>query len=54
MIAVWAMSFEPHAILKYVNLIDFLLKLISKDHVIVIMEFPDWVQVLKSTIHSLQ
>ena len=30
---------------KYVNLIAFHWKLISKDHVVVIMEFPDWVQV---------
>ena len=27
---------------KCVNLIAFLLKLISKEHVVVIMEFPDW------------
>ena len=30
---------------KFVNLIAFLQKLISKEHVVVIMEFPDWVQV---------
>ena len=30
---------------KFVSLIGFLLKLISKEHVVVIMEFPDWVQV---------
>ena len=30
---------------KFVNLIAFLQKLISKEHVFVIMEFPDWVQV---------
>ena len=30
---------------KFVNLIAFLKKLISKEHVVVIMEFPDWVQV---------
>ena len=29
---------------KYVNLIAFLQKLISKEHVVVIMEFSDWVQ----------
>ena len=33
--------------LKYVNLIAFLQKLISKEHEVVIMEFPDWVQVKK-------
>ena len=27
---------------KFVNLIAFLKKLISKEHVDVIMEFPDW------------
>ena len=32
---------------EYVNLIAFLEKLISKEHVVVIMEFPDWVQVKK-------
>ena len=32
---------------KYINLIAFLQKLISKEHVVVIMEFPDWVQVIK-------
>ena len=31
--------------LKFVNLIAFLWKLISKEHVVVIKEFPDWVQV---------
>ena len=30
---------------KFVNLIAFLYKLISKEHVVVIMEFSDWVQV---------
>ena len=30
---------------KFVNLIVFLQKLILKEHVVVIMEFPDWVQV---------
>ena len=30
---------------KFVNLVAFLQKLISKEHVVVIMEFPDWVQV---------
>ena len=30
---------------KFVDLIAFLQKLISKEHVVVIMEFPDWVQV---------
>ena len=29
---------------KFVNLIAFLQKLILKEHVVVIMEFPDWVQ----------
>ena len=32
---------------KYVDLIAFLEKLISKEHVVVIMKFPDWVQVKK-------
>ena len=32
---------------KYVNLIAFLKKLISKEHIVVIMEIPDWVQVEK-------
>ena len=31
--------------LKFVSLIAVLQKLISKEHVVVIMEFPDWVQV---------
>ena len=31
--------------LKFVNLIAFLQKLILKEHVVVIIEFPDWVQV---------
>ena len=35
---------------KYVNLIAFLHKLISKEHVFVIMEFPDWIQVKKYAI----
>ena len=30
---------------KFVNLSAFLQKLISKEHVVVIMEFPDYVQV---------
>ena len=30
---------------KFVNLITFLQKLIAKEHVVAIMEFPDWVQV---------
>ena len=30
---------------KFVNLITSLQKLISKEHVVVIMEFPDWIQV---------
>ena len=30
---------------KFVNLIAFLHKLISKEHVVVIMEFPDWAPV---------
>ena len=32
---------------KYVNLIAFLWKLISKEHVVVILEFLDWVQAKK-------
>ena len=30
---------------KFINLIGFLQKFISKEQVVVIMEFPDWVQV---------
>ena len=30
---------------KFVNFIAFLQKLISKEHIVVDMEFPDWVQV---------
>ena len=30
---------------KFVNFDRFSLKLISKEHVVVIMEFPDWVEV---------
>ena len=37
---------------KYVNLIAFLKKLISKEHVVVVMESPDWVQVKKTKICS--
>ena len=37
---------------KYANLIDFLQKLISKKHVIVIMEFPDWIQVKMKILGS--
>ena len=37
--------FEPCEMLKFVNLIAFLWKLISKEQVAVIMGFPDWVQV---------
>ena len=37
--------FESRAVPKFVNLIAFLWKLISKEHVVVIIEFPDWVQV---------
>ena len=38
---------------KYVSLIAFLQKLISKEHVIVIMEFPDWVQVKKYLLYLI-
>ena len=41
------MIFESRALPKFVNLITFLQKLISKEHVVVIMEFPDWVQFIK-------
>ena len=43
----WSLGgdFESRAIPKFVNLIAFLQKLISKEHVVVIMEFPDWLQV---------
>ena len=37
--------FKSRAMTKFVNLIAFLQKLISKEHVVVIMELPDWVQV---------
>ena len=43
--------FETRAMPKFVNLIAFLWKLISKEHVVVIMEFPDWVQVNNSNLH---
>ena len=36
---------------KFVNLIAFLQKLILKEHVVVIMEFPDWVQVKMKILH---
>ena len=35
---------ESCAMPKHVNLISFLQNLISKEHTVVIMEFPDWVQ----------
>ena len=38
-------DFESRAMQKYVDLITFLQKLISKQYVVVIMEFADWVQV---------
>ena len=44
--SLWAI-FESRTMPKYVNLIAFLQKLISKEHVAVIMEFPDWIQVKK-------
>ena len=34
---------------KFVNLIAVLWKLISKEHVVVIMEYSDWAQVKKYT-----
>ena len=34
-----------HAEIFFISLIAFQKKLISKEHVVVIMEFPDWVQV---------
>ena len=37
---------------KFVNFIAFLYKLISKEHVVVIMEFPDWVQVRKNILYK--
>ena len=48
---------DSYTMQKYVNMIALLYKLISKEHVIVIMEFPDWVQVKNiyysntSTVH---
>ena len=41
------MILESRTMQKYVNLIVLLEKLISKEHVVVIMKFPDWVQVKK-------
>ena len=38
-------DFESRAMPKFDNLIAFLQKLISKEQVAIIMEFPDWVQV---------
>ena len=40
-------DFESRTMQKYVNWIAFLQKLISKEHVVVIMEFPDRIQVKK-------
>ena len=37
---------------KFVNLISFLEKLISKEQVVVIMEFPDWVQVKMKILYK--
>ena len=37
--------------LKYVDFIAFLQKIILKEHVVVIMEFPDWVQVKKNILY---
>ena len=37
---------------KFVNLTAFLQKLISKEHVVVIMEFPDWVQVEMKILYA--
>ena len=38
---------------KFVNLIAFLQKLISKEHIVVITEFPDWVQVKMKILYLL-
>ena len=38
---------------KYVNLITFLLRLISKEHVVVITEFSDWVKIYIYYISTL-
>ena len=38
---------------KFVNLIAVLKKLISKEHVVVIMKFPDWVQVKMKILSQL-
>ena len=35
---------------KYLNLTAFLKKLISKEHIVVIIKFPDWVQVKKNIL----
>ena len=37
---------------KFVNLIAFLQKLISKEHVVVIMKFPDWGQVKMKILYK--
>ena len=37
---------------KFVNLIALLQKLISKEHVVVIIEFPDWVQVEMKILYT--
>ena len=50
MIAVQGVIFESPTMQKCVNLITFLWKLISKEQAVVIMEFPDWVQVKRNTI----
>ena len=48
-------DFKSRAMPKFVNLIMFLWKLISKEHIVVIMVFPDWVQVKKiHCIYSLK
>ena len=47
------MIFESCTMLKYVNLITFVKKLISKEHVVVIMEFPDWAKVKKNIMQGV-
>ena len=42
--------FRVRAMPKFVNLIAFLQKLISKEHVVVIMEFPDWSRQNENTV----
>ena len=50
--AIIAAIFEFHAMQKYINLIALLQKLISKEHVVGSVEFPDWLN-LKNILKSI-